>query len=135
MEGIGIKDLIDILLVAFLMYQTYKLMKETGTVKIFIGIMAFITIWFLVEYVFKMELLGSILNRVVSVGAIGLIVIFQNEIRRFLFHIGSGKDIKIVESIKKRCRQKHLPCYAIDYGLPKNVERENRCTYHYRKEK
>ena len=100
MEGIGIKDLIDILLVAFLMYQTYKLMKETGTVKIFIGIMAFITIWFLVEYVFKMELLGSILNRVVSVGAIGLIVIFQNEIRRFLFHIGSGKDIKLVESIK-----------------------------------
>lgn len=106
MEGIGIKDLIDILLVAFLMYQTYKLMKETGTVKIFISIMAFIIIWFLVEYVFKMELLGSILNRVVSVGAIGLIVIFQNEIRRFLFHIGSGKDIKLVESIKKFFQKK-----------------------------
>ena len=71
MEGFGIKDIIDILLVAFLMYQTYKLMRETGTVKIFIGIMTFITIWFLVEYVLKMELLGSILNRVVSVGAIG----------------------------------------------------------------
>ena len=52
MEGFGIKDIIDILLVAFLMYQTYKLMRETGTVKIFIGIMTFITIWFLVEYVF-----------------------------------------------------------------------------------
>ncbi len=101
MEGIGIKDIIDILLVAFLMYQTYKLMKGTGTVKIFIGVMAFIIIWFLVEYVLKMELLGSILNRVVSVGAIGLIVIFQNEIRRFLFRIGSGKDIKIIEKFKK----------------------------------
>jgi uncharacterized protein (TIGR00159 family) len=76
-------------------------MRETGTVKIFIGIMTFITIWFLVEYVLKMELLGSILNRVVSVGAIGLIVIFQNEIRRFLFRIGSGKDIKFIENIKK----------------------------------
>lgn len=101
MEGIGIKDIIDILLVAFLMYQTYKLMKGTGTVKIFIGVMTFIIIWFLVEYVLKMELLGSILNRVVSVGAIGLIVIFQNEIRRFLFRIGSGKDIKIIEKFKK----------------------------------
>jgi len=101
MEGIGIKDIIDILLVAFLMYQTYKLMKETGTAKIFIGIMILITIWFSVEHVLKMELLGSILNRVVSVGAIGLIVIFQNEIRRFLFRIGSGKDIKNIEKFKK----------------------------------
>ncbi len=101
MTGIGIKDIIDILLVAFLMYQTYKLMKDTGTVKIFIGVVSFIIIWFLIEYVFKMELLGSILNRVVNVGAIGLIVIFQNEIRRFLFRIGSGKDIKFIENIKK----------------------------------
>ncbi|MBR5469958.1 MAG: diadenylate cyclase CdaA [Paludibacteraceae bacterium] len=108
MEGFGIKDIIDILLVAFLMYQTYKLMRETGTVKIFIGIMTFITIWFLVEYVLKMELLGSILNRVVSVGAIGLIVIFQNEIRRFLFRIGSGKDIKFIENIKKFFLKKEI---------------------------
>lgn len=100
MNIIRFKDIVDILLVAFLMYQTYKLMKGTGTVKIFVGVMAFICIWYLVEHVIEMELLGSILNRVVSVGAIGLIVIFQNEIRRFLSRLGSGKNFKFIEKIR-----------------------------------
>lgn len=96
----GIKDIIDIILVAFLLYQAYKLMKDTGAGNIFIGIMAFVVFWFLVTHVFKMELLGAILNRVIGVSAIGLIVIFQNEIRRFFSRIGSSKNWKFWKRFK-----------------------------------
>jgi len=74
---IGIKDIVDIFLVAVLLYQTFKLLKRTGGLNIFLGIMAFLICWFLVSYVFKMELLGGILDRVVSVGAFALIVLFR----------------------------------------------------------
>ncbi|MHB9141005.1 MAG: TIGR00159 family protein, partial [Paludibacter sp.] len=69
---IGFKDVVDIFLVAVLLYQTFKLLKRSGAANIFIGILAFIICWFLVSYVFKMELLGSIFDRVVSVGAFAL---------------------------------------------------------------
>ncbi len=100
--GFGIKDIIDIFLVAYLMYQFYKLMRETRTLNIFIGIMAIIFTWFLVAYVFKMQLLGSILDKVVSVGSIALVVIFQNEIRRFLIRMGSEKNWLLIQKIKSR---------------------------------
>jgi len=98
---IGIKDIIDIFLVAILLYQTFKLLKRTGAISIFIGILAFIICWFLVSYVFKMELLGGIFDRVVSVGAFALIVLFQEEIRRFFSRIGSKKRWSYLNSLKK----------------------------------
>lgn len=97
----GIKDIIDILLVTILLYQGYKLMKGTGTGNIFIGIIAFIIFWFLITYVFKMRLMGTILNSLISVGAIALIVIFQGEIRRFFSRIGSHKNWKVFKSLQK----------------------------------
>ncbi|MFV0470822.1 MAG: diadenylate cyclase CdaA [Paludibacteraceae bacterium] len=89
---VGFKDIIDIFLVAILMYQAFKLLKRSGGVNIFIGMLAFLIIWILVRYVFKMELLGSILNRLVSVGAFGIIVLFQDEIKRFFSRLGSRKN-------------------------------------------
>jgi uncharacterized protein (TIGR00159 family) len=94
---INIKDIIDILLVAFLLYQTYRLIRGTSAVNIFIGVIAFIIGWFLVSVVFKMQLLGAILDGVMSVGAIALIVIFQNEIRRFFSLIGTRKNWKLIK--------------------------------------
>lgn len=91
----GIKDLVDILLVAFLMYQCYKLVRGTGATNIFIGIIVFIVVWFLVTHIFHMELLGAIFDSVFSVGAIVLIVIFQNEIRRFFSQLGSSKNWRL----------------------------------------
>lgn len=88
---IGFKDIVDVLLVAILLYLTYKLLKRTGAVNIFFGILAFIICWFMVTYIFKMELLGGIFDRVVSVGAFALIVLFQDEIRRSLTRIGTRK--------------------------------------------
>lgn len=97
----GFKDIVDILLVALLMYQVFKLLKKSGAVNIFVGILSFIIGWFLVSYVFKMELLGAIFDRVVSVGVFGLIVLFQNEIRRFFSRIGSKRNWGLLHNFKR----------------------------------
>ena len=59
----GIKDLIDVLLVAFFLYQTYKLMKNSGTLAIFSGVVSFIIVWILVSQVLEMRLMGAILDK------------------------------------------------------------------------
>ena len=84
----GIKDFIDILLVALLLYYTYKLMKASGSINVFTGILVFILIWLVVSQL-EMKLLGSIFDKLVSVGVLALIVLFQEEIRRFLLTLGS----------------------------------------------
>ena len=86
---LSLKDILDILLVAFLLYKTYKLMKSSGSINIFIGILVFIVIWVIVSQVLQMRLLGSIFDKLVSVGVIALIVLFQDEIRHFLLSLGS----------------------------------------------
>ena len=81
----GIKDVIDVVLVALMLYYVYRLMKESRSLNVFIGIMVFVLIWLFVSQVLEMRLLGSILDKLVSVGVIGLIVLFQEEIRKFLY--------------------------------------------------
>ena len=92
----GIKDFIDILLVAFVLYYTYKLMKASGSIKVFTGILVFILIWLVVTQVLEMKLLGSIFDTLMNVGVIALIVLFQDEIRRFLMALGSHRGWKFL---------------------------------------
>ena len=80
----GLNDFFDFLSVAFLLYYSYKLMKASGSINIFTGILVFILIWLVVSQVLEMKLLGSIFDKLVSVGVLALIVLFQEEIRRFL---------------------------------------------------
>ena len=94
MIAFGIKDVIDIFLVASLLFYVYRLMKESRSLNIFVGIMLFVLIWLFVSQVLEMRLLGSILDKLVSVGVIALIVIFQEDIRRFLYEIGSQKSMR-----------------------------------------
>ena len=89
----SIKDFIDILLVAYLLYQTYRLMKDSGSINIFIGILVFIGCWLIVSQVLEMRLLGSIFDKLVSVGVLALIVLFQDDIRKFLVNLGSHKRL------------------------------------------
>ena len=86
----GIKDLIDVLLVAFFLYQTYKLMKNSGTLAIFSGVVSFIIVWILVSQVLEMRLMGAILDKFISVGFLVLVILFQDEIRRFLHLVRTG---------------------------------------------
>jgi uncharacterized protein (TIGR00159 family) len=97
----GIKDIIDILLVALLFYELYKLFKGTGVNNIFIGILSLVVVWFFVVYIFQFELLGAILNQVMSVGIVALIVIFQSEIRRFFFMLGSRNKWQFIHRLAK----------------------------------
>lgn len=97
LENFGIKDIIDVVLVAIIMYQLYKLVSKSGTsAAIFNGILAFFVLWILVSQVLEMRLLGSILDKFVSIGLLALIIIFQDEIRRFLMSLGTHSTIKAI---------------------------------------
>jgi uncharacterized protein (TIGR00159 family) len=81
-------DLIDIFLVALLLYYLYKLIRGTVAINIFFGIVIFYLFFLLVEAL-EMHMLSKILGGFMSVGIIALIVVFQPEIRKFLLMIGS----------------------------------------------
>ncbi len=87
----SIKDIIDIAIVAFLLYYLYKLMKESGTINLFYGIMAFVLVWLVASEILDMRLLGSILDKFMSIGLIILVIMFQDQIKRFLVEVGSHK--------------------------------------------
>ena len=80
-------DLIDIILVAAIMYWIYRMTKGTNAPYILSGIIAVYLLWVVVRAL-NMELLSSILGQLISVGAIALIIVFQPELRRFLQMIG-----------------------------------------------
>ena len=101
-----LKDAIDILLVAYLLYKTYKLMKSSGSINVFTGILVFIIIWVIVSQVLQMRLLGSIFDKLVSVGVIALIVLFQDEIRHFLLTLGSRHHSSSIFRFLKGNKQK-----------------------------
>ena len=90
----GIKDIIDILLVAIMLFYTYRLMRESRSLNIFVGIMIFILLWIFVSQILEMKLLGAILDKLVSVGVIAIIVIFQDDIRKFLYNLGAHRRIR-----------------------------------------
>lgn len=90
----GIKDIIDIVLVALMLYYLYRVMKESRSLNVFVGIMVFVVIWLIVSQVLEMRLLGSIMDKLVSVGVIGIIVLFQEEIRHFLYNLGAHEKVK-----------------------------------------
>lgn len=84
-----IKDAIDVLLVALILFEVYRLLRKSGAVNLFWGIIAFIGVWFMVKYIFAFSLTGALFDRIISVGAIALIVIFQEEIRAVFYRLGS----------------------------------------------
>ncbi|MHC1779948.1 MAG: diadenylate cyclase CdaA [Bacteroidales bacterium] len=81
-------DIIDITLVGILIYQAYKLIKGTAALNIFTGILLFYFIWLVVKAL-RMNLLSAILGQVIGVGVLALIILFQQEIRRFLLRLGT----------------------------------------------
>ncbi len=85
---IKLLDIVDILLVAFLLYYLYNLLKGTVAINIFFGIVAFYLLWKLVTAL-EMRLLSEIFGAFISVGFIALIVVFQPEIRKFLLMLGT----------------------------------------------
>ncbi len=86
--NITVTDILDIFLVAFLIYQVYKLMRGSAAIRIFFSIVVLYIFWFVVR-ILNMELLSTILGQVLGVGVLAIFIVFQPEIRRFLLHLST----------------------------------------------
>lgn len=96
-----LKDFFDIVIVAILLYQTYKVLKGTTGMNFYALLVGFISIWFLVSFVFQMELLGTILNKVANVGIILLVILYQDEIRNFFANLSGKYANNLLSRIKQ----------------------------------
>ncbi len=85
--NIGFKDVLDILLVTVLLTQVYKLMRGSVAIKVFIGFLL-LYLFYLVVNALQMELLSTILGQFMGVGVLAAIILFQQEIRKFLLLVG-----------------------------------------------
>ena len=112
--GIRFLDIIDIFLVAFLLYQLYKMIKGTVAINIFLGVFMLILTWLLVKAL-NMKLISSILDAIVSVGAIAVIILFQEEIRSFFLVVGTkynaGRWFKMETFLAKNSKSGMLNIY------------------------
>lgn len=83
-----VTDIVDIFLVAILLYYIYKLVRGTVAINIFIGIVIVWTLWKLTELL-EMKMISSMVGGFMNIGLIALIIVFQQELRKFLLMIGS----------------------------------------------
>ena len=109
MLSFGIKDFLDILCVALLLYYIFRLMKESSSANIFGGIIVFVAVWIIVSQVFDMRLLGGMLDKLVNVGSLAIIILFQEEIRHFFSTIGSRPQGHFWAKLFKRGNNEDRP--------------------------
>ncbi len=84
---VSLVDVLDIGLVSFLLFQVYNLMRGSVAVRIFVGFLSLYLIYLVVRAA-EMELLSAILGQFMGVGVIAAIILFQQEIRKFLLLLG-----------------------------------------------
>ncbi len=97
---IGVFDVLDILIVAFILLQVYRLVKGTAAVNILAGIFTIYLAWLLMK-AFDMRLISSILGQFMGVGVIALLIVFQQELRRFLLLLGSRYNLQNIFNVNK----------------------------------
>jgi uncharacterized protein (TIGR00159 family) len=97
----GIKDLIDILLVATLLYYIYRMMKDSGTINLIIGVLAFVITWVVVYKILDMRLIGTLMDKIIDIGLFILVILFQDQIKRFLIELGSHKGWGFIGNVFK----------------------------------
>ncbi|MFN8165183.1 MAG: diadenylate cyclase CdaA [Bacteroidia bacterium] len=83
-------DLIDIVIVTVLLYKLYNLLRGGVAINIFIGLLTVYALYWICVKILNMELLGTILGQFISLGFIALIIVFQQEVRRFLIVLGTN---------------------------------------------
>ncbi|MEE4286084.1 MAG: diadenylate cyclase CdaA [Mariniphaga sp.] len=93
-------DILDIFLVALLLFQLYRLIKGTVAFNIVIGLFSLYLLWLIVKAL-NMQLLGSIMGQFIGVGVLALIIVFHPEIRKFLVFIGTNYNVNRVLSLDK----------------------------------
>lgn len=99
MDHFGIKDAFDIAIVALLLFYLYRIMKESGTLNIFFGVLAFIVVWVLTSQILELKLLGTILDQFMGIGLLVFVILFQDQIKRFLVELGDHKRWRFLKSL------------------------------------
>lgn len=119
MISFGLKDIIDILIIALLLFYVYRMMKNSGTLSLFYGVLVFFVLWVLASEIFDMRLTGSILDKFMSIGLIILVIIFQDQIKRFLIDIGSHGRLRFFKRLFKHDKtneESHARIMAVVYA-------------------
>ena len=120
MISIGIKDIIDILIISLLLFYVYRMMKNSGTLSLFYGVLIFFALWVLASEIFDLRLTGSILDKFMSIGLIILVILFQDQIKRFLIDIGSHGQLsyfrRFFKHEKKDNDRGHARVMAVVYA-------------------
>lgn len=119
MIDFGIKDIIDILIVALLLFYVYRMMRHSGTLSLFFGVLAFIVVWVVASEILDMRLTGTILDKFMSIGLIVLVILFQDQIKRFLIDIGSQDKWKLLGRLFRHGKQEetdHSKALAVLYA-------------------
>lgn len=80
-------DLLDIMMVAGIIYMLFKWLKDSAAINIFIAIVTLLILRVVVDAI-NMRMMSALLGTVIDVGAVAIIVIFQPEIRHFLSNLG-----------------------------------------------
>ena len=91
--AIRLIDIIDILLATYLLYKLYNLLRGGVAINIFIGLLIIYALYWICVKVLNMQLIGTLLGQFISVGFIALIIVFQQEVRRFLVVLGTNSYI------------------------------------------
>lgn len=99
---ITVMDVVDVVLVALLLFYFYRVMKESGSLNVFLGILVFIFSWVFVSKLLQMRLLGSIFDQLMSVGTLALVIIFHDEIRNFFRNLGSHHRLRFLSNFFSR---------------------------------
>lgn len=99
MLSFSIKDAFDIAIAALLLFYIYRIMKESGTLNVFYGVLAFTIVWVIASQILEMKLIGTILDKFMSIGFLILVILFQDQIKRFLVELGDHKRWRFLRKI------------------------------------
>lgn len=107
MDQFGIRDAFDIAIVALLLFYLYRIMKESGTINIFFGVLAFIVVWVLTSQILELKLIGTILDQFMGIGLLVLVILFQDQIKRFLVELGDHKRWRFMKKLFQHTKHNH----------------------------
>ncbi|MDE5723100.1 MAG: diadenylate cyclase CdaA [Paramuribaculum sp.] len=99
MDPFTLRDALDIALAALLLFYIYRIMRESGTINIFYGLLAFIVVWVVASQILEMKLIGTILDKFMSIGLLIIVILFQDQIKRFLVELGDHKRWRFLRNL------------------------------------
>lgn len=104
MISFSLLDAFDIAIAALLLFYIYRIMKESGTLNVFFGLLAFITVWVIASQILEMKLIGTVLDKFMSIGLIIIVILFKDQIKRFLVELGDHKRWRVLRKLFHHAR-------------------------------